>query len=129
MLAGDYFDGSIRSVGFRRGRMEVTERLSLEPSFSVNWIDSPHGSFRTDLIVSRVNWTFTPRMFFSGLIQYNSSTNTVSNNLRLRWEYAPGSELFVVYTEDRETDPLRPERFSELRNRGFVVKMNRLFRF
>ena len=129
VLAGDYFDGSIRTVGFRRGRMEVTERLSLEPSFSVNWIDSPYGSFRTDLVVSRVNWTFTPRMFFSGLIQYNSSSNTVSNNLRLRWEYAPGSELFVVYTEDRETDPLRPDRFSELRNRGFVVKMNRLFRF
>ena len=129
VLAGDYFDGSIRTVAFRRGRMEVTQRLSLEPSVSVNWIESPHGSFRTDLIVSRVNWTFTPRMFFSGLIQYNSSTNTVSNNLRLRWEYAPGSELFVVYTEDRETDPLRPDRFSALRNRGFVVKMNRLFRF
>ena len=129
VLAGDYFDGSIRTVAFRRGRMEVTQRLSLEPSVSVNWIDSPYGSFRTDLVVSRVNWTFTPRMFFSGLIQYNSSSNTVSNNLRLRWEYAPGSELFVVYTEDRETDPLRPDRFSELRNRGFVVKMNRLFRF
>ncbi len=127
--AGDYFNGTIRSVGFSRGRMEVTQQLSLEPSVSVNWIDSPQGSFRTDLLVSRVNFSFTPRMFFSGLIQYNSSTNTVSNNLRLRWEYQPGSELFVVYTEDRETDPLRPDRFSELRNRGFVVKVNRLFRF
>jgi len=109
--------------------MEITPRLSMEPSISVNWIDSPQGSFRTDLAVSRVSYSFTPRMFFSGLIQYNSSTNTVSNNLRLRWEYSPGSELFVVYTEDRATDPLRPNRFSELRNRGFVVKMNRLFRF
>ncbi len=127
--AGGYFNGSIRSVEFRRGRMEVTPRLSLEPSVSVNWIDSPQGSFRTDLAVTRVSYSFTPRMFFSGLVQYNSSTHTVSNNLRLRWEYSPGSELFVVYTEDRETDPLRPDRFSELRNRGFVVKMNRLFRF
>ena len=127
--AGGYFNGNIRSVQFRQGRVEVTERLSLEPSVSVNWIDSPQGSFRTDLIVSRVNLSFTPRMFFSGLIQYNSGTNTVSNNLRLRWEYSPGSELFVVYTEDRVTDPLRPDRFSELRNRGFVVKVNRLFRF
>ncbi len=127
--AGDYYDGTIRTIGFRRGRMEITQQLSLEPSVSVNWIDSPRGSFRTDLIVSRVNYTFTPRMFLSGLIQYNSSTNTVSNNLRLRWEYSPGSELFVVYTEDRATDPLRPDRYSELRNRGFVVKMNRLFRF
>lgn len=44
-------------------------------------------------------------MFFSGLTQYNSGSNILSNNLRLRWEYLLGSELFVAYTEDRETDP------------------------
>ena len=126
---GEYFNGDIRTVGFSRGRLELTERLSLEPTVSINWIDTPQGSFRTDLLVSRVNYTFTPRMFFSGLTQYNSASNAVSNNLRLRWEYSPGSELFVVYTEDRDTDPLRPDRLSELRNRGLVVKVNRLFRF
>ena len=126
---GEYFSGDIRSVGFSRGRVELTQQFSLEPSISFNWIDTPQGSFRTDLVVSRVTYTFTPRMFFSSLIQYNSSSDTISNNLRLRWEYSPGSELFVVYTEDRDTDPLRPDRFSELRNRGFVIKVNRLFRF
>ena len=68
-------------------------------------------------------------MFFSGLVQYNSSGDSLSTNLRLRWEYTPGSELFIVYTDDRDTDPLMPERFSELRNRGLVVKITRLFRF
>ena len=126
---GEYFNGDIRSIGFSRARLALTPQLSLEPTLSVNWIDTPQGSFRTDLIVSRVTYTFTPRMFFSGLIQYNSSTDTISNNLRLRWEYSPGSELFVVYTEDRDSDPLRPNRYSELRNRGLVVKVNRLFRF
>ena len=126
---GEYFNGTIRSFGFKQTRLEVTQRLSIEPTLSINWIDTPQGAFRTDLAVSRVNYTFTPRMFFSGLVQYNSATDTVSNNFRFRWEYSPGSELFVVYTEDRETDPLRPDRLSELRNRGFVVKVNRLFRF
>ena len=126
---GEYFSGDIRSVGFSRGRVGLTQRFSVEPSLSVNWIDTPQGSFRADLVVSRVNYTFTPRMFVSGLIQYNSSSDTITSNLRLRWEYSPGSELFVVYTEDRDTDPLLPDRFSELRNRGFVVKVNRLFRF
>jgi len=126
---GEYFSGSIRSVGFSRGRLSVTEKLSVEPTVSINWIDLPQGSFRTDLLVSRVTYTFTPRMFFGGLIQYNSATDTISNNLRLRWENSPGSELFVVYTEEQNTDPLRPNRFSELRNRGFVVKVNRLFLF
>ena len=127
--AGEYFSGDIRSVGFSRGRVELTPQLSVEPSLSVNWIDTPQGSFRTDLVVSRVTYTLTPRMFLSALIQYNSSNDTISNNFRLRWEFTPGSELFVVYSEDRDTDPLLPDRFSELRNRGFVVKVNRLFRF
>ena len=126
---GEYFSGDIRSVGFSRGRLAVTQQLSVEPTVSVNWIDTPQGSFRTDLGVARVTYTFTPRMFFSGLIQYNSATDTISSNLRLRWEYKPGSELFVVYTEEQDTDPLRPNRFSQLKNRGLVVKVNRLFRF
>ncbi len=126
---GGYFNGTIHSVGFSRARFTLTNQFSLEPSVSLNWISTPLGSFRTDLAVARVSYSFTPRMFFSALIQYNSASNTVSNNLRLRWEYAPGSELFVVYTEDRETDPLMPNRYTELRNRGFVVKVNRLFRF
>ena len=75
---------------FRRGRLELTPQLSVEPTLSINWIDTPHGAFRADLLVSRVTYTFTPRMFFGGLVQYNSSTNTISSNLRLRWEYTPG---------------------------------------
>ena len=68
----------------------------------------------------------TPPMFVSALMQYNSGTSTVSANVRLRWEYRPGSELFVVYNEQRDT--LSPG-FPELRNRAFIVKINRLFRF
>ena len=71
---GEYFSGTIRSVGFRRARLVLMPRLAVEPTLSVNWIETPQGSFRTDLLVSRVTWTLSPRMFFSGLIQYNSST-------------------------------------------------------
>ena len=126
---GEYFNGSIRSLGVGRARLELTERFSVEPTLSINWIDTPQGAFQTNLVVSRLTYTFTPRMFFGGLVQYNSSTDSISNNLRLRWEYSPGSELFVVYTEEREMDPLRPDRYSGPQNRGFVVKVNRLFRF
>ena len=46
--------------------------------------------------------------------------------MRLRWEYQPGSELFVVYNEQRNT---LATRFPLLENRAFIVKLNRLFRF
>jgi hypothetical protein len=67
----------------------------------------------------------TPRMFASVLLQYNSSTNSYSTNTRFRWEYQPGSELFVVFTEGRTT--IGPG-YPNLDTRGFVVKINRLFR-
>ena len=126
---GGYFNGDITTVAFQQGRISVLPQLSVEPIVSLNWIDTPQGSFRTDLVRARTNYAFNPRMFFSALVQYSSAGDTISSNLRLRWEYSPGSELFVVYTEDRDTMTLRPDRTTELRNRGFVIKFNRLFRF
>ena len=126
---GELWNGDITVVELGRGRVEVTPQLSVEPSLSLNWVELPEGNFATSLSRVRVSYTVSPRMFFSGLLQHNSSGNTFSTNVRLRWEYSPGSELFVVYTEDRDTDPFLPDRRTDLRNRGFVVKMNRLFRF
>ena len=125
---GGYFGGDITSVDFTRGYVGITEQLAVEPSVSFNWIDVPQASFRSDVVRARVNYTFSPWMFFSGLVQYNSSDDALSSNLRFRWEYSPGSELFIVYTEERDTDPLRPTRIADLLNRGFVVKITRLFR-
>ena len=125
---GGFWSGDNTSVSLSRGRVEVTPQLSLEPSISFNWVDLPEGSFTTQLARARFTYTFTPRMFFSGLLQYSSGGDSFSTNLRFRWQYSPGSEIFVVYSEDRDTDPLVPDRFTELRNRGLVVKINRLFR-
>ena len=62
----------------------------------------------------------------SGLVQYNSASDTFGTNVRLRWEWAPGSEIFVVYTERRDTDVL--DRWSELAGRSLVIKATRLLR-
>ena len=127
---GAYFGGNLTTLELTQGRIAVLPQMSVEPTVSFNWIDTPYGAFQTNLAVARVNYAFNPRMFFSGLIQYNSASNSFSSNLRLRWEYSPGSELFVVYTDDRDvTGGLRPDRGWELRNRGFVVKINKLLRF
>ena len=126
--AGSFWSGDIRTLEYRQGRINVSNQFSVEPTISFNDIDLPEGEFTTTLVSTRFNFAFNPRMFFSGLVQYNSSNDRWSNNLRLRWEYSPGSELFVVYTEERDVGGLRPIRVDGLRNRGFVVKLNRLFR-
>jgi hypothetical protein len=65
-------------------------------------------------------------MTTAALVQYNSTSHLVSTNVRFRWEYRPGSELFVVYSDGRDTGLQRP--LPGLLNRGFTVKLTRLFR-
>ena len=128
---GSFYGGTKTTLGFGGGsfggRIEMTPQFSFEPGLSFNWIDLPQGSFLTRLVTSRATYTISPAMFVSALLQYNSSNNGLSTNIRLRWEYQPGSELFVVYTEQRDT--LRPRAFPQLENRAFIVKINRLLRF
>ena len=122
---GRFYGGEKTTLSYYRGRITLTPQLTLEPSISLNWIDLPEGSFTTELVSTRVTYTLTPRMFMAALVQYNSADNAIGSNIRFRWEYHPGSELFVVYTDERDT--LNPRPF--LLNRAFVVKLTRLFRF
>jgi hypothetical protein len=122
---GTFYSGDRTAAGYT-GRLELSSRLSIEPRLSVNWVDLPEGSFTTRLVSARTTFTISPRMFVGALLQYNSSNNALNSNLRFRWEYQPGSDLFVVFTEGRDT---RAPGYPGLQNRGFVVKYTRLFRF
>jgi uncharacterized protein DUF5916 len=129
---GQYYDGTITAVTFGSGRVSVLKQFSVEPTVSVNHIDVSSGDFTSTLLRARADYGFSPLMFTSALLQYSSADKTFSSNLRFRWEYRPGSELFLVYTDERDTtDPngLPVPRATGLRNRAFVVKINRLFRF
>ena len=123
---GTFFSGHKTVLSISRGRVTVTNQLSVEPTYSVNWVDLVEGAFTTNLIGTRVTYTMTPLMFTSALVQYNSNNGAVSANVRFRWEYQPGSEIFVVFNEERDTET---RRFPALTNRAFIIKVNRLFRF
>ena len=124
LSSGSFYTGDQTAASYR-GRIAVHPQLALEPGISFNWIDLPQGTFTTKLLSTRATAPLTPRMFISALLQYNSSANAFSTNVRLRWEYQPGSELFVVLTEGRNT---LGAGYPLLETRGFVVKINRLFR-
>jgi hypothetical protein len=118
--------GHKKTLTVARGRLNLTNQFSAEPTYSWNQVDVREGRFTSHLAGSRVTYTMTPLMFVSALIQYNSGINAVSTNARLRWEYQPGSELFVVFNEERNT---LSRAFPSLSNRAFIVKVNKLFRF
>jgi hypothetical protein len=124
---GEFYDGTITTFGFTGARVAILKQFSLEPRVSINRVDLPAGEFTTRLIGARTDYGFSPRMFASALLQYSSSDRTFSSNLRFRWEYRPGSEFFLVWTDEHDTFQARPA--TRLRNRAVVAKITRLFRF
>jgi hypothetical protein len=123
---GGFYSGDKTTLTVSQGRINVTPQVSLEPTYQGNWVELVEGSSTTHLAGTRVTYTVTPAMFVSALVQYNTGVAAVSANVRLRWEYRPGSELFLVLNEQRDT---LSARFPDLVNRTFIVKVNRLVRF
>ena len=137
---GEYYNGRITSVSFglaansftSGGRISILPQLSMEPTVSLTRFDLRGGSYTARLFRTRADYGFSPLMFASALVQYNSADRAVSSNLRFRWEYRPGSELFLVYTDERDATEDRfvtPTTVRGLKNRAFVIKINRLLRF
>jgi hypothetical protein len=126
LQAGGYYDGTLTGVSYTTARVSVTKRFSVEPSVSLNRVDLPAGRYTATQYRARADYGFSPRMFASALLQHSSIDRSFSSNLRFRWEYRPGSELFVVWIDERDTLARQQD---ALRSRAFVVKVNRLLRF
>jgi hypothetical protein len=124
LTRGGFYGGTLSEITWR-GRVELGPQFQIEPTVSLNYFDTPWGKGDAHLIGSRVTYTLTPKMFVSSLTQYQSSAQSLSTNARFRWEYQPGSELFVVYSDGRTT--VGPG-FPNMQSRSFVVKLTKLFR-
>jgi hypothetical protein len=123
--AGTLYGGRKQEVTYT-GRVGVVPQFSFEPGLTLDWVQLPYGDFTARLLTSRFTVTPSARMLLSSLLQYNAGANSLSSSVRLRWEYTGGSELFVVYSDGRNT---LPGGFPLLLNRSFAVKITRLVRF
>ncbi|MBI4206449.1 MAG: hypothetical protein HY527_15620 [Betaproteobacteria bacterium] len=121
---GTFYEGTKYTATYS-GRLGLVPRFSVEPAVSLNWVTLPYADFRAQVFSARLSITPTTRLAVSSLLQFIGTAHTLSSSLRLRWEYIPGSELFVVYSDGRDTSRARPE----LVNRALAVKVTRLVRF
>jgi hypothetical protein len=120
---GTFYGGDLRELSWR-SRIEFSPQIYAEPTITWNDIQGPFGDGHNNLFSNRLTYTVSPRMFVSALVQYQSRTDSISTNARFRWEYQPGSELFIVYNDGRHT---LTRGFPDIQNRSFVVKITRLF--
>jgi len=119
------FYGGTRREGSYSGRVALAPQFAIEPSLSFARVELPFGNFDVRLLASRFTFTPTTRIIVSSLIQFNAEAQTLASSLRFRWEYQPGSDLFIVYSDGRNT--LGPS--TDILNRSIAIKATRLLRF
>ena len=118
-----FFDGTLFSVSLNAAAAP-NAHLTITAGLSYNDVDVPWGAFVAKLWSLRLNYAFTPRLVVNGLVQYNSLDNEISTNLRLNFIHRPGSDLFVVFTENRGSGLSA----TLLQQRAAVVKLTYLSR-
>jgi hypothetical protein len=122
---GSFYDGTRATVTYS-GRIGVSPHFVAEPTLTLNWVALPYGDFTARLVGTRFVVSPSPRLTFSSLTQFNPGAHSLTSSVRMRWEYRPGSDLYVVYSDGRDT---ATPQFPALQNRSFAIKATRLFRF
>jgi hypothetical protein len=99
--------------------------VSLSASLTRSAAKMPAGSFVAHVSGLRLVWTPSTRVAAGVYAQYNGLERRFVGNFRLRYSYRPGSDLYVVFNEERG-EPGDPR---ALLSRGFAVKLSYLLRF
>ncbi len=124
---GEFFNGD--RVNLRttlRYRFQPIAALRLVVNYNRLRMPAPYNDADLWLVGPRVDLTLTKSIFFTNFIQYNSQIDNLNINSRFQWRFAPVSDLFVVYTDNYNT-----ENYSDLglqkKNRALIIKMTYWF--
>jgi hypothetical protein len=100
-----------------------TFRLNYKFNASLNYthnnisLPGPNGRFKTHLLTTRLNYSFSTAVFLNALVQYNSDARQWSSNIRFNIIHRPLSDFFLVYNERRNSTT------GDLADRAIVAKL------
>jgi hypothetical protein len=96
-----YNDGNWSSLNTELGyRFQPYVSLSSIASYNNIRMSAPWNTSEFWLIGAKADITFTNKLFFATLFQYNEQSKKFNLNSRLQWRFKPASDLFIVYTNN-----------------------------
>ena len=97
-------------------------KLGVDLSWSHSDLNFGPSDFSTDLVTTRVGYSFSTNMFLNALVQYSSRQGDISSNIRFNLIHKPLSDFFLVYNERRAPT-------GEIVDRALIAKVTYLFDF
>ena len=121
---GGYYGGTLNE--FRvRANYRPTAKFSV--SASETWdrfrLPLPNGNFSVVLASLQGNYSFNRFLTFTSLVQMDTSNaQAVSANLRLRYNYRPDSDLYIIYNVGTQFASIAPANPPQVRETRFAIK-------
>jgi hypothetical protein len=132
---GTYFDGR-RTQVVVTPTWNVNRHLELGGDYQLSALRFPvrGESANIHLLRLRVRTALDARASGNAFVQYNSTTDRLDFNVRLRYAVAEGTDLWLVYNEGldtgRDRDILQEGRFAPLSiSRALILKYTHTFGF
>lgn len=95
---GEFYDGW-RNVLETEVEWNPNRHFRFNAQYQYNNVDLEGGSFDAHVGSLGLNVNVTPDLGWSALAQYDSISNAIGFNSRIRWEYKPGSTIYFVLNQ------------------------------
>ena len=119
---GSYYGGRLNQLRVR-ANYRPNAKLSFSASQVWNRFRLPEGNFSIDLASLQANYSFNRFLTFTSIIQLDTAnTQAVSANIRLRYNYRPDSDLYIIYNVGTQFASLAAANPQQIRETRFAVK-------
>jgi len=121
---GGFYGGDLDQVLWT-GAWNPIPLLTVEFSGERNVGRLPEGRFTQTLVGNRVRVNISPDLSIASYVQYDTDSDSIGTNTRLRWTFRPVADLFVVYNHNvRSVD----DRW-HLDSNQLLIKLQYAFRY
>lgn len=121
---GGYYGRTLNEFRFR-SNFRATTRFSISASETWDQFRLPlsNGNFSVVLASLQANYSFTRFLTFTSIIQIDTAnTQAGSANFRLRYNYRPDSDLYIIYNVGTQFASLAAANPQQIRQTRFAVK-------
>jgi Domain of unknown function (DUF5916) len=96
---GGFYDGDLDQVQWT-GAWNPMPLFTVEFTGERNIGRLPSGHFTQTVVGNRVRVNVSPDLSIASYVQYDTETDSIGINTRLRWTFRPVADLFVVYNHN-----------------------------
>jgi hypothetical protein len=96
---GGFYDGDLDQLAWT-GAWNPTALVTVEFTGERNVGRLANGDFTQTLVGTRLRVNISPDLSVASYVQYDSESDLLGTNTRLRWTFRPEADLFVVYNHN-----------------------------